>query len=120
MVARCACLQLYSRYAERFVRRLAGASTRGDLRQMDDHAASVMSAKYFGRTWAPGSAEKLQRCDRLLLRGNDFLALLTQLLDPKGDHIAGLEKHGRWLHAKADARRRPGDDDVAGLHHEEL
>src|SRR5262245_31279898 len=63
---------------------------------------------------------KVTRCDRLLLRGNDFLALLTQLLDPKRHHIAGLEKYGRWFHAKTDARRRAGDDDVARLHHEEL
>src|SRR5262249_12662663 len=55
-----------------------------------------------------------------LFRADDFLPLLTELVDAKRHHIARFEKHRRRLHAKADAGRGAGDDNVAGLHHEEL
>src|SRR5215470_15087826 len=55
-----------------------------------------------------------------LLRRDHLLALLAQFFDSEGHHVARFEKHGRRLHAKADAGRGPGADDVARLHHEKL
>src|SRR5262245_12394630 len=75
----------------------------------------IWSSKIFGRT---RSAESFSFSD--LFRADDFLPLLTELLDAKRHYVARFEKHRRGLHAKADAGRRAGDDNVAGLHHEEL
>src|SRR5262245_49809703 len=55
-----------------------------------------------------------------LFRADDFLPLLTELVDAKRHDIARFEKHRRGLHAKADAGRRASDNNVAGLHHKEL
>src|SRR5262249_2305623 len=55
-----------------------------------------------------------------LLRGDDFLSLFAELVDAESDDVSGLEKYRRRFHAEADTRWRPGDDDVARLHYEEL
>src|SRR5580704_1716593 len=55
-----------------------------------------------------------------LLPLHHLLLLLTQPIDAERDHVAGFQKFRLRLHAEADAWRRAGDDDVAGLHDEIL
>src|SRR3984957_8756635 len=54
-----------------------------------------------------------------LLPLDHFLLLLTQPIDAQRHHVAGLQERRR-LHAEPHARRRTGDDDVAGLQDEIL
>jgi hypothetical protein len=85
-----------------------------------DHAVSSMGANVFRQNSGTEFCRNILALRQSLLRRHDFLALLTELLDPERHHIAGIEKYGRGLHAKADTGWRTGDDDVARLHHEEL
>src|SRR5580692_4868715 len=55
-----------------------------------------------------------------LLELNDLLALFADPGDAERHHVAGFEEFRLGLHAEPDARRRSGDDDVAGLHDEIL
>src|SRR3954447_17846148 len=50
---------------------------------------------------------------------HDFLTLKTQVVDAECHHVTGLEVDRRLL-AHADARWRPGVDQVAGLENHEL
>src|SRR5580704_8978621 len=52
-------------------------------------------------------------------RRDDLLALLAEPLDAEGDDVADIEELRR-LHARADARRRAGRDDVTGQQRHEL
>src|SRR3984957_19591540 len=54
-----------------------------------------------------------------LLPLHHLLLLLTQPIDTERHHVAGFQERRR-LHAEPDARRRAGDDDVAGLQDEIL
>src|SRR3984957_11684811 len=54
-----------------------------------------------------------------LLPLDHFLLLLAEPIDTQRHHVAGLQERRR-LHAEPDARRRAGDDDVAGLQDEIL
>src|SRR5664280_1661123 len=54
------------------------------------------------------------------LERHDLLLLRAEPVDAEFDHVAGLQILWLYLAAEADARRRAGDDHVAGLQHEEL
>src|SRR5436190_22463721 len=51
---------------------------------------------------------------------DDFLLLGAEAVDAEFDDVADLEELRLGLHAERHARRRAGDDDVAGLHDEVL
>src|SRR6188472_2816026 len=51
--------------------------------------------------------------DQLGIPGVHLLALLAQALDAEPHLVAGLEEHGRRLHAESHAGRRAGGDEVA-------
>ncbi|MNF11735.1 hypothetical protein D3C80_2130110 [compost metagenome] len=74
---------------------------------------AASSAGLFGlKIGAPAS--KPARRSVVLDIGDEGLLLAAEAFDAEFDDITGLEE-ARRLHAKADARRRAGGDDVARM-----
>src|SRR5438045_2647115 len=81
---------------------------------------TVMLPQSMFRTIFCVSGGSVTSAFRLVLPRDDLLFLLAELLDAERDDVAGFEELRRGLHAKANARRRAGDDDVARIEDHEL